>query len=160
MYTIYLENENITQDIGQAFSTCLVTPLVVTFAGEIGAGKTTFIRALIRALGYTSTIKSPTFSIVESYQTSAFLLHHFDLYRMQTEDELDYIGFRDYFTDTAICLIEWPERAEETLAGADISITLELKGTGRVLQWSANTWHGEQVAQDFFKKTQSLSLAG
>ena len=112
----------------------LKAPLVFTFSGEIGAGKTTIIRAMLRSLGVTSSIKSPTFSLVESYACNNLHIHHFDLYRIHHEDELDYLGFRDYFSQHSICCIEWPEHAGNALPIVDIRFNLSIKGAGREVQ--------------------------
>ncbi len=116
---------------------CLTSPLIITFRGEIGAGKTTLIRAMLRALGVTSAIKSPTFSLVESYQTARFDVHHFDLYRISDESELEYIGFRDYFSGDAVCCIEWPERVSSGIGKVDVEFSLKIKGNGREAQGHA-----------------------
>ena len=131
---IDLETEQATETFATKFAACLTAPLVITFSGDIGAGKTTFIRALLRRLGIQSAIKSPTFSLVESYQTELAYVHHFDLYRIQDQAELDYIGFRDYFDEQAVCCIEWPERLGQYLQWADVSITMRVKGAGREMQ--------------------------
>ena len=129
--TIDLPDERASELFAQRLAACLVSPMVLAFSGEIGAGKTTLIRAMLRALGVTSAIKSPTFSLVESYQTKHLLIHHFDLYRVHEASELDYIGFRDYFTDDTVCCIEWPERAGNSLGQADVLFDLTLSGVGR-----------------------------
>ena len=134
---IDLLTEEATERLAARVSKCLDAPLVLTFSGDIGAGKTTFIRAMLRSLGIESAIKSPTYSLVESYQTDRVNVHHFDLYRIQEEAELDYIGFRDYFEEKAVCCIEWPERIGQYLQWADVSITMRLQGVGRQMQLSA-----------------------
>ncbi len=134
---IDLPTEKVSEVIAGRLAACLASPLVLTFSGEIGAGKTTVIRAMLRRLGVSSAIKSPTFSLVESYQVNHLQIHHFDLYRIHDEAELDYIGFRDYFTDHSICCIEWPERVNTHLLWTDVGITLGLKGAGREMQMNA-----------------------
>lgn len=86
-----------SQQLATKLATHLVGGLILTFSGVIGAGKTSFIRAMLRALGERGAVKSPSFSIVETYTCPKFILHHFDLYRIHEEEELEYIGFRDYF---------------------------------------------------------------
>lgn len=143
------------------FSACLPPPLMLTFKGQLGAGKTTFIRAMLRALGIQGAIKSPTFSLVESYtinpEPSAQLcsqqlgfrqgasIHHFDLYRIQDERELDYLGFRDFFTEESICCIEWPERSIFCSEQADIECALTVQGAKRIVDLNAFTALGEKV---------------
>ena len=126
-------------------STCLMAPLLLTFKGDIGAGKTTFIRAMLRALGITGAIKSPTFSLVETYRHNDLLIHHFDLYRIQDEAELEYLGFRDFFSDEAICCIEWPERSSFCLGKADLACSFSMEGSGRRLDFNALTASGKNV---------------
>ena len=142
---IDLPTELASEMLAARIARCLVSPLVLTFSGEIGAGKTTLIRAMLRCLGVNSLIKSPTFSIVESYQGTHMQIHHFDLYRIHDESELDYIGFRDYFSDDTLCCVEWPERAVSYLASADIAFTLGLKGAGREMSMHAFSSAGVAV---------------
>lgn len=106
------------------------------FQGEIGAGKTTFIRALLRGLGVKDTIKSPTFSMLESYDVDGFLIHHFDLYRLTQPEELIYLDWQSCFSGPSLCCVEWPERAERYLPKPDKLITLSLpplEQAGRLL---------------------------
>jgi tRNA threonylcarbamoyladenosine biosynthesis protein TsaE len=127
-----LTNQEASEQFARRLASCLTTPLVIGFCGDIGTGKTTIIRAMLQQLGIQSAIKSPTFSLVESYQLSdSIALHHFDLYRIHHEDELEYLGFRDYFSPSTICCIEWAEKAGKALPYMDIRFTLKIKGAGR-----------------------------
>jgi len=120
-----LPNEQATHALASKLAHCLISPAILTFSGELGAGKTAFIRGMLRALGVTSTIKSPTFSVVESYALADYSVHHFDLYRLNDETELEAMGVRDYFVSDAVCCIEWPLRAPDLLAHADINFAFE-----------------------------------
>lgn len=142
---IDLPNEIATQHVAENVALHLTSPLVLSFTGEIGAGKTTFIRAMIRALGIQSAIKSPTFSLVESYQCGPLSLHHFDLYRIHDETELEFIGFRDYFTPDSVCCVEWPERAKHFLEYVDVAFGFRLKGEGRELHARAVSSAGHNL---------------
>jgi len=124
---------------------CLKPGLTLCFSGEIGAGKTTIIRAMLKSLGVESTIKSPTFSLVESYLCTLAPVHHFDLYRIEQEDELEYLGFRDYFSTETICCIEWPEHAGKALPMVDIRFKLTSKGAGREMHMCALSAAGERI---------------
>jgi len=128
---IDLPTEYASEQFAARLASFICSPLIITFRGEIGAGKTTLIRAMLRALGVRGAIKSPTFSLVESYQVMDLHLHHFDLYRIHDESELEYIGFRDYFSENAVCCIEWPERIVHYLEGVDVEFALVQKGAGR-----------------------------
>jgi tRNA threonylcarbamoyladenosine biosynthesis protein TsaE len=155
MHALGLEFSNEKQCVLSAkkLAKCLFSPSIITFSGEIGAGKTTFIRAMLKGLGVSAAIKSPTFSIVESYTMSSFSIHHFDLYRIQDETELDYIGFRDYFENSGIVLIEWPERALGSISEIDLQCELLIKGDERVMNITSLTATGEQIMSCFIGKS-------
>ena len=130
----------------QHLARCLFVPMVITLSGDIGAGKTTFVRALLRALGVSGPIKSPTYSLLETYDipkqspqfSEAIICYHFDLYRVVDDSELDFIGFRDYFQANTLCLIEWPERAHLSAKQIDLALSLEHAGAGRTLKIQTN----------------------
>ncbi|MDP3705677.1 MAG: tRNA (adenosine(37)-N6)-threonylcarbamoyltransferase complex ATPase subunit type 1 TsaE [Legionellaceae bacterium] len=127
----HLPSEYESEQFAERLAACLVPPLILTFSGDIGMGKTTLIRALLRSMGVTCAIKSPTFTLVESYDLGGIQFNHFDLYRIHDETELDYIGFRDYFGAQAICCIEWPERVSHCFDRVDLAFTLVRKEEGR-----------------------------
>lgn len=114
---------------------------IITLAGDLGAGKTTFCRGLLRALGWEGHVKSPTFTLVEPYEDEhlALPVYHFDLYRLAHPEELEYAGAMDYFEDTNLCLIEWPERGQDFLPHADFALNLSVAGRGRVATLDAGT---------------------
>lgn len=128
-----LPNEQATHALAHVLAHGLTVPSVLTFSGDLGAGKTAFIRSMLRALGVTSSIKSPTFSVVESYQVSDYYVHHFDFYRIGDETELEAIGVRDYFSRDAVCCVEWPERAPQLLTQVDVHFVFEFNHHGRTL---------------------------
>jgi tRNA threonylcarbamoyladenosine biosynthesis protein TsaE len=111
--------------------------LQVQLIGELGAGKTTLVRATLRALGHAGRVRSPTYTLVEPYslatETGPLELYHFDLYRFADPAEWADAGFREYFDAGAICLVEWPQRAGGLLGVPDLEFTLEQEGEGRVL---------------------------
>lgn len=139
-------------EVAQSMAACLAPPLLVLLQGNLGAGKTTFVRALLRGLGITGAIKSPTFSLVESYSHANWQLHHFDLYRIHDEHELEYIGFRDYFTERSICFIEWSERSQFCQNSADLVCSLYIQKNSRDLHIVAQTSKGEGVLSCLSKK--------
>ncbi|OGV33045.1 MAG: tRNA (adenosine(37)-N6)-threonylcarbamoyltransferase complex ATPase subunit type 1 TsaE [Legionellales bacterium RIFCSPHIGHO2_12_FULL_35_11] len=140
-----IPTEYASAQFAKTLSQFLITPLVLTFSGEIGMGKTTIIRFLLQSLGVTSSIKSPTFSLVETYSFTNMQIHHFDLYRIHDESELDYIGFRDYFGDQDICCIEWPERAKYSLKNIDLAFDIVRQREGRDIIINAHSPSGEAI---------------
>ncbi len=110
----------------ESFSEHLQEPLVIFLHGQLGAGKTTFSRGLIRRLGINGAIKSPTYTLLEEYKARWPVLH-FDLYRLEEPEELEYLGIRDYLTTPALWLVEWAEKAQGLLPTPDIEIKLSVK---------------------------------
>lgn len=114
-----------------AFVRSLPLPAMVHFLGELGAGKTTFVRGMLNALGHAGRVKSPTYTLIESYQLSVGPVHHLDLYRLSDPEELYYLGFEDLLSDAALILVEWPERGAPLLPAADVTIELGYLAEGR-----------------------------
>ncbi len=138
----FLADEAATLAFGAALAPVLQAGSVVWLSGDLGAGKTTLVRGLLRACGYGGRVKSPTFTLVEHYPFSSFNLYHFDLYRFAEPEEWEEAGFRDYFNEQAICLVEWPEKARGVLPGADLTIRLEWQHEGRIATLTALTERG------------------
>lgn len=99
---------------------------VVFLDADLGAGKTTFVRYLLRALGEKSKIKSPTYSIVESYNLQNFTVHHFDLYRLSDPQELEFLGIRDFYQQNSLLLFEWSAKGKGFLPPPDLIINIEV----------------------------------
>lgn len=106
----------------------------IHLSGDLGAGKTTLVRGFLRGLGHSGTVKSPTYTLVESYKQGPLDIYHFDFYRVKHPDEVEAIGFRDYRTDGAICLIEWPEMAAGKIGQPDLLIRFCIVNLGRQLE--------------------------
>jgi len=131
--TVLLADESQTIALGQQLATQVTAPAVLYLHGELGAGKTTFSRGFLQGRGHTGSVKSPTYTLVESYESLAEApVFHLDLYRLGESGELEYLGIEDYLTADGILLIEWPERAEGRLPEATLDITLVTEGSGRV----------------------------
>ena len=122
----------------------LQNTFVIYLIGELGIGKTALAQGFIQYFGF-ERVKSPTYSLVESYQNKVINIHHFDCYRLNGPEELEYIGIRDYLSSGHLQLIEWPELGKGVIAEADISITLIDDGNQRKINIKSQTETGEEV---------------
>lgn len=113
-----------------------ITSGVIYLNGPLGAGKTTFVRGFLRALGYQGKVKSPTYTLIENYEIADRVITHVDLYRLDNPAELEQIGMREYFVPGTICLIEWPDKGEGYLPKPNIICDIEFAEQGRVLTLS------------------------
>ncbi len=115
---------------------------VLHLRGELGAGKTTLVRGLLRGLGYAGRVKSPTYTLVEPYDLSSLHFYHFDFYRFKDRSEWLSSGFRDYFNPQAFCAVEWPEKAGELLGAPDVDVHLQFAGESRKASLASHTAAG------------------
>lgn len=130
--TLHLSAEDATVHLGQQIGQHLAPSTVVWLRGELGAGKTTLTRGILRSLGHDGAVKSPTYTIVEPYEALAGgALYHFDLYRLGDPDELEYLGVRDYLTAGALLLVEWPDRGGALFPAPDLEVALTVLDDGR-----------------------------
>jgi len=141
---VELPEERATLALGGVLATTLEPGLTIYLSGELGAGKTTVIRGLLRALGHEGPVRSPTYTLVEVYAVSRLDLHHFDFYRFHDPREWIDAGFRESFNGRTVSLIEWPERAGGRLPPADVEIALELLATGRSAVLTSNSIRGQK----------------
>ena len=129
-----LADEAATESFAARLSACIQPGMVIYLIGDLGAGKTTLVRALLNALGYSGRVKSPTYTLLEHYEIAKLHFRHFDLYRFNSANEWEQAGFRDEFDQHNICLIEWPEKAQDLVPAADIVITFEILPNSRNLE--------------------------
>ena len=130
----FLPDTDATEQFGGKLFHCLPTKCVVYLQGDLGAGKTTLVRGYLRAAGYSGTVKSPTYNLVEEYTVSNQKIYHFDLYRLNSPEELEWIGISDYFQQDCVCFIEWPDKGSGFLPKPDKVIYLSTQGTGRLAE--------------------------
>jgi len=141
---VHLPDERATLALGAALATAIEPGLTIYLRGELGAGKTTVIRGLLRALGWQGPVRSPTYALVEVYAISRLDLHHFDFYRFHDPREWIDAGFRESFNGRTVSLIEWPERAAGLLPPADVQVDLELLEAGRNAVLTSTTLRGQK----------------
>jgi tRNA threonylcarbamoyladenosine biosynthesis protein TsaE len=137
-----LPDEAATLALGAHLGRALAAGMSVWLQGDLGAGKTTLTRGVLRELGYSGRVKSPTYTLVELYELSRFNLYHFDLYRFSDPDEWEDAGFREYFNATSVCLVEWPDKAGEHLPCPDVLVRFEIPDDGRWVEIKALTETG------------------
>ena len=154
--TQFLPDEAATLALGRTLAVGLQPGMVVYLKGDLGAGKTTLARGVLAGLGHAGKVKSPTFTLVEPYDLSRLYLYHFDFYRFGDADgmrgpisdrEWEDAGFRECFDGRSVCLVEWPERAGSRLAAPDLTLNLELQGTGRSAAIAAQTEAGRECLE-------------
>jgi len=131
----YLADAAATEALGARLAACCRTGGLIFFHGELGAGKTTLVRGLLRALGHAGPVKSPTYALLESYQLPSVELHHLDLYRLADPGELEWIGIRDLVGGDALVLIEWPGHGKGVLPEPDLELTMHYREEGREIDF-------------------------
>lgn len=142
--TIFLADEAATLAFGESWSRCLHAPMVVYLNGDLGAGKTTFTRGVLRGLGHTGAVKSPTYAIVESYRLPECELNHFDLYRFAYPEEWEDAGLDDLFSGNSVNVIEWSVQGGEYVPAPDLILNFSAQDGGRVCNISAQSAQGQR----------------
>jgi len=129
-----------TEALGAALAAGIGPGRVLHLRGDLGSGKTTVVRGLLRALGYAGRVSSPTYTLVEPYAVSRLHFYHFDLYRLKNQEEWRDSGFQEYFNGESACAVEWPERAGTLLPPPDLEMKLDFAGSGRRATLSGGPW--------------------
>ncbi len=124
--THILANEAELQAVAKRLAALIRPGAIVFLEGQLGAGKTTFVRHFLQALGYSGRVKSPTYAVVETHTIDQQVVHHFDWYRLSTAEALEDMGFRDYIDGKAICFIEWPSQVPHFTIQPDWVLSLSL----------------------------------
>ena len=140
-----LADEAATEALGSKLAKALALPAVVYLNGDLGAGKTTLSRGVMRGFGHQGAVKSPTYTLVEPYEFEGCSVFHFDLYRLSDPEELEFMGIREYFEQNSLCLVEWPECGTGILPQSDLDITLAYHEDARKVTIRAHSENGKDA---------------
>ncbi len=143
-FRLHLPNAPATARVGRALAPLLRPGMVVALDGDLGAGKTALVRAVLRSCGHSGPVKSPTYALVEIYVISRIYFYHFDFYRFNFPEEFLDAGLGEYFRDDAVCLVEWPQKAAGHLPAADLLLRLRFARRGRDLEIVAGSREGRE----------------
>ncbi len=140
------------EQLGARLATVCVAPAVIYLQGDLGAGKTTLVRGYLKSLTYPGPVRSPTYTLVEPYDTPvAGRVYHLDLYRLTDPEELEFLGIRDIQAEQGVMLVEWPEQGSGWLPAADLVVSIAHRADGRDVALAANSEHGAQMLSEFTK---------
>lgn len=148
-----LANEAETVALGLALSELLPLPFVIYMYGDLGAGKTTFVRGLLQGMGHDGAVKSPTYTLVEPYELKDKKVYHFDLYRLADPEELEFIGIREYQEEDSLLIFEWPDKGDGMIPEANLVIELEYQDKGRKADF---IFSDEALGQDIGQKIRQI----
>jgi tRNA threonylcarbamoyladenosine biosynthesis protein TsaE len=151
-HTYALNNETATLAFGAALAAVLRPGLTIYLHGDLGAGKTTLTRGILRALGHTGPVRSPTYALVELYVISGYIVYHFDFYRFNRPEEWLEAGLDEHFNQDSVRLVEWPEKAGNLLPPADVDAVIEVveheDGSARRITLNAHSERGTSCLSD------------
>ena len=148
---IDLPNEKATKSLGLKIAQSLpsvISDMTVVLKGEMGAGKSTVVRSVLRGMGYRNIVPSPTYTLVEPYEVQSGKIYHIDLYRISNSDELEFLGWSDL--NDGLKFIEWPERVPLLFEQADLILNLEYISSGRTLEFNSRTKKGDDIVQKVY----------
>jgi tRNA threonylcarbamoyladenosine biosynthesis protein TsaE len=143
--TLFVADGQAMEALGRRLARSARRRGVIWLRGDLGTGKTTLVRGLLRGFGYQDKVRSPTYTLVEPYPLDGLNVYHLDLYRLGSPGELEWLGIRDLSGEDALLLIEWPERGEGELPPADLVIAIDYRDRGRELRLQAVTAQGERL---------------
>lgn len=149
---MFIVDSQAMEDFAAKVAEQTIAGTIFYLEGDLGAGKTTFVRGFLRRFGHLGAVKSPTFTLVEPYQLKVSgdvqSIYHFDLYRLCDPEELEYMGIQDYLDRQAISLIEWPDKGEGLLAPPDVIIMIDYAGKSRELELTAKSSKGQKLLEN------------
>jgi tRNA threonylcarbamoyladenosine biosynthesis protein TsaE len=142
-----VEDESAAGTLAAKFSRCVETPTVIYLHGDLGAGKTTFARAYIHALGFSGYVKSPSYGLLETYEAGGQKVLHLDLYRIEDPEELEYLAIRDLYDSETTLLVEWPDRGGPYLPAPDLVLKFDENDEVRFVICQVKSEHGQRLAE-------------
>lgn len=145
IYTQHFQDEVALTAFAAKFALQLKEEAIIFLDGPLGAGKTTFMRGMLRGLGFSGKVKSPTYTLVEPYEVQGRRIFHFDLYRLKEAAELEQMGIQDYFAEAAILVVEWGERGSPILPTPDLTCYISFAKEGRDVKCVAHSSRGEKI---------------
>lgn len=151
MLELEVAGEARQEALGTRLAQQIVPPCILYLEGELGTGKTTLARGILRGFGYQGRVKSPTYTLLEPYELDRLACYHFDLYRLADPEELTFIGIEDLLRADAVLLVEWPERGRGVLPSPDLGITIRYQGQGRIVRFTPESEKGIQIINNLQK---------
>lgn len=148
MERLHISDTEAMLAFGRRMADASIPACVIYLHGPLGAGKTTLVRGLLEGLGHYGPVKSPTYTLVETYRIFDIVVYHWDMYRISDPAELEYLGIRDYNEQPAWWLVEWPEKAGGILPPADLNITINVEGSVREVICEVLTDIGRQLLKN------------
>ncbi len=153
---IFLKDSSETELLGALLWRVLPEKCLVFLSGDLGAGKTTLIRGLLRAAGHNGVVRSPTYSLVEEYRLGERNVFHFDLYRLKEPEELEWMGMSDYLNQSSLCCIEWPQMGLGFLPNADVTIDIAVQADARLIEINILATEVKNKLEDLWKNKDIL----
>lgn len=158
MAEFIIHNEQEMENFGQHLACSIMPGLLLFLEGELGAGKTTLVRGFLRGLGHLGAVKSPTYTLVESYAFADYKVHHFDLYRLHHPDELEAIGIRDYLSKDSVLLVEWAEKGFPLLMDPDLTCIIDFMAQGRKVRVQTDNPQGEVIINALEQRVKNAAM--